>query len=233
MAEGALIGVAVIAVVLGGFLAALGAEAPAAGSYVVSGTVLEEAPGGGTLPAFGATVTLTDESPIAVVQHTSASGAFSFTDVPTGGISLNITLPGYAPVTVVTFASSVYDAGTTGLSVTLVPGSSANGSTVAMSPFPDLESFLASIGSGVVLFGIVALVGGFAAVVTARSDRPAVGVVGGVAGILAPLALYFLALSGVFPELIAGAAVLATLGAFVATTRTFEIVQVGPESRKS
>jgi hypothetical protein len=146
-----------------------------------------------------------------------------------GGITLNITQPGYAPVTVVTFASTVYDAGTTGLSVTLTPGGSANSTTVALSPFSDLESFLASIGSGVVLLGLVACVGGFAAVVTARSDRPAVGVVGGAAGVLAPVALYFLALGGVFPELVTGAAVLATVGAFATTTRALEIFQLGPE----
>jgi len=231
MAEVALIAVAVLAVVLGGFLAALGTEAPASGSYAVSGTVFERVAGGGVLPAVGASVVLTDESPTHQTVLTSASGGFSFSGVPTGGISLNITQPGYAAVSLVTFASSVYDAGTTGLSVTLTPGSSANVTTLALTPFPDLESFLASIGSGVLLLGLVAVVGGVAAVVTARSDRPAVGVVGGAAGVLAPLALYFLALGGVFPTLISGSAVLAAVGAFAVTTRTFEIYQMGPESR--
>lgn len=231
MAEAALIAVTAIAVVLGGFLAVLGTEAPAPGSYLVSGTVFEVSSAGTVVPAVGATVALTDESPGTVVTHTSFSGGFSFAAVPTGGISLNISAAGYAPVTLVTFASSVYDTGTTGLTVTLAAGSSSNGTTVAMSPFPSLESFLASVGSGVVLLGLVALVGGIAAVVTGRSDRPAVGVVGGAAGVLAPAALYLLALGGVFPAIIAGSGVLAAIGAFAVTGRTLEILQVGPESR--
>jgi len=233
MAQVALVGVAAIAVVLGGVLAVLGAEALGPGSFVVSGTVVESGPDGGIVPAPGATVVLTTDGGQQVVQHTGAGGGFLFGRVPVGGVSLNITLPGYVPVTVATFASTVYNAGTTGLSVTLVPGSSTNATAVTLSPFPDLESFVASIESGVVLFGIVALVGGAAAVVTGRSDRPAVGVVGGAAGLLAPAALYFLALGGIFPALTAGTAVLAAFGAFATTTRTIEIFQVGPESRTS
>jgi hypothetical protein len=67
--------------------------------------------------------------------------------------------------------------------------------------------------------------------VTARSDRPPVGVVGGAAGLLAPAALYFLSIGGIFPMLTAGTAVLAAFGAFAATSRTVELFQVGPESR--
>lgn len=229
MAEAALIGVAVVAVVLAGFLVLMGNEAPASASYVVSGTVLEQVRAGEAIPAFGATVVLSDEGPSEVVEHTSASGGFSFAGVPTGGISLNITQPGYAPVTVNTFASTVYNAGTAGLSVTLTPGNASNATSVALSPFPNLESFLASIGSGAALLGLVAVVGGCAAVVTARSNRPAVGVVGGAAGVVAPVALYLLALGGIFPFLIAGMGLLAAVGAFAATTRTLEIFEMGPD----
>jgi hypothetical protein len=231
MAQVALVGVAAIAVVLGGILIVFGSEALGPGSFVVSGSVVESAPGGGVVPAMGALVNLTTDSGRSVLLHTGAAGTFSFSSVPVGGISLNVSLPGYAPVTVTTFASSVYSTQTTGISVSLVPGGLANGTTVTLSPFPDLESFVASIGSAVALLGIVAVVGGIAAVVTARSDRPAVGVVGGAAGLLAPAALYFLAIGGIFPALTAGTAVLATFGAFAATTRTIEIFQVGPESR--
>ncbi len=233
MAQVALVGVAAVAVALAGVLVVLGDQALGPESYTVSGTVVEDGSGGAGAPASGATVVLTTDSGQEFVQHTGANGGFLFSDVPVGGISLNVTLSGYAPVTVTTFASTVYNAGTTGLSVTLVPGNPSNGTTTTLSPFPNLESFLASIGSGAVLLGIVALLGGVAAVVTRRSDRPAVGVVGGAAGVLAPAALYFLALGGLFPVVTAGMAILGGLGAFAATTRTVEIFQVGPESRTS
>ncbi len=231
MAQVALVGVAAVSVVLGGLLIVLGSEALGPGSFVVSGTVVESGPGGGVVPAAGATVNLTTDSGRWMVQHTGPEGTFSFSSVPVGGISLNVSLPDYAPVTVTTFASTVYTTQTTGLSITLVPGGLANGTTVTLSAFPDLESFVASIGSAVALLAIVAVAGGVAAVVTGRSDRPAVGVVGGAAGVVAPAALYFLALGGVFPALDAGLAVVATFGAFAATTRAIEVFQVGPESR--
>ena len=231
LAQGALVAIAVVAIALGATLAVLGNEATTPAYYTVSGTVYEQVGVGGTTPASGATVTLTTDGGSRVVETTTFSGAFSFSRVPVGGISVNVTAPGYAPVTITTFASTVYNTGTSDLSVTLVPGTAANGTAVALSPFPDLESFLASVGSGVVLLGIVAAAGGLAAWVTGRSDRPAVGVVGGSAALLAPVALYFLALGGIFPEVVVGEAVLAALGAFTATVRTMTIVQVGPESR--
>lgn len=233
LAQGALIAIAVLAVALGAVLGVLGSEASAPGHYAVSGTVYEQLSNGATVPAAGATVVLTTDGGSETSQTASLSGGFAFSNVPVGGISLNISQPGYAPATVTTFASSVYNSGTTGILVTLVPGTAANGTAVALSPFPDLESFLASIGSGVVLLGVVAVTGGLAAWVTGRSDRPAVGVVGGSAALLAPVALYFLALGGIFPDVVLGTAVLAALGAFTATVRAIVIVQVGPEARAS
>jgi len=143
---------------------------------------------------------------------------------------MNVSLPGYAPVTIDTFASPVYGTAVTGLSILLVPGNASNATTESLTPFPDLETFVASVGSGAVLLGIVAILGGWAAVVTGRSNRPAVGVVGGAAGVFAPVALFFLSLSGVFPSLLLATAALAAVGAFAATTRSLEILQVGPES---
>jgi len=232
LAQGALVGVVVVAVVLGGILAVLGAEALSPGSYLVAGTVMEETGGGGTIPALGATIVLTTDSGHRITTLAGGSGAFSFPNVPVGGISLNVSAPGYAPVNVVTFASTIYNTGTTGLSIVLVRGGTSNATTVALSPFSDLESLLASIGTAVALLGIVAVLGGFAALVTARTDRPAVGVVGGAGGLLAPFALYLLALGGVFPTiLLAGTALLGALGAFATTTRTIDVFQAGPESR--
>lgn len=232
MAEAALVLVVALAIVFGGLLAVLGVEALGPGRYLVSGTVTEEGPSY-VGPAVGATVVLTVNGGAATSTHTDADGRFSFSNVAPGGISINISASRYAPVTVYTFASPVYGTATTGLSVVLVPGTASNATTEVLTPFPDLETFVASIGSAVALLGIVALLGGWAAVVTHRRDRPAVGVVGGAGGLLAPVALYFLSLGGVFPDVVAGTAALAAVGAFALTIRCLEIYQVGPESRTS
>jgi hypothetical protein len=230
MAEVALVLVVALAVVVGGLLVVLGVEALGPGRYLVSGTVTEEAPFH-VGPAVGATVVLTVNGGATTTTLTDANGRFSFSNVAPGGISVNISASGYAPVTVLTFASPVYGTATTGLAVALTPGGTTNATTETLTPFPDLETFVASIGSAATLLGIVALLGGWAAVVTHRRDRPAVGVVGGAGGVLAPAALYILSLGGVFPDLVAGTAALATVGAFALTIRCLEIYQVGPESR--
>jgi hypothetical protein len=227
-AAGALIGVVILAGVFGGVLGYYGALAPAPGNYAVSGTVDRELGGGATGPAPGATILLTEEGGKTLVQSAAPDGSFAFSGVPTGGISLNVSLPGYAPVTVDTFASSVYDAGTTGISVTLVAGGLGNGTTVSFTPFSDLESFLASIGSGVALLGLVAVVAVVAAVLTLRQDRPALGVVGGGAGLLAPLALYLLDLGAAFPGLVLASSLLAAFGGFALGLRAVEMGQTGP-----
>lgn len=226
-AAAALIGVTVLALVFGGVLAYYGLEAPTPGKFTVSGTVYRELAGGAVVPASGALVRIQVEGGQTSAQSTGPSGSFVFTEVPTGGISLNMSLPGYSPITVETFVSNVYDAGTTGISETLTPGSLANGTTVNLSPFANLESFLASVGGAVVLFGLVAVVAGVASVVTLRQDRPPVGIVGGGAGLLAPVALYALALGSVFPVVLEGTAALAAFGGFTVALRAIEIAQTG------
>ena len=228
--QASLVAVAVVSVALAGVLVLLATEATAPAQFSVSGTVYEAHTGGVQSPAVGATVVLTYENSPGSTEETGVNGGFSFVAIPAGGITLNISALGYAPVTVTTFATSVYNAGTTGLMVTLSPGTNANGTSVALSPFPDLESLLASLGSGAAILGIVAIIGGIAALLTGRSDRPAVGVVGGSAGLLAPVALYFLALGTPFPIVLEGSAALAALGAFVTTTRAFEILRFGPSA---
>ena len=228
MAQVALAVVAALAVVLASAYVVLGAEALGPATYDVSGTVMEQK-SSQDVPAVGATVLLTVNggSPDRVL--TGTDGSFAFSKVAAGGISINVTQPQYAPVTVDTFASPIYGTGSTGLSILLVPGNASNGTTRVLTPFSDLETFLASIGSAAALLGIVAILGGWAAIVTGRSDRPAVGVVGGAGGILAPVAIFFLSLGSVFPDLIAGSAALAAVGAFAVATRSLEILQVGPE----
>ena len=202
--------------------------APTAGSYTVSGTVDRELGNGRTSPAAGTEVLLTVEGGRQQTAYAGPDGGFVFAAVPTGGLTLNFSLAGYAPVEVDTFVSPVYNAGTEGILVTLAPGGLGNGTTVAFSAFPDLESFLASLGSAVALLGIVAAVAGLAAVGTLRYDRPALGVVGGGAGLLAPLGLYLLGLGPVFPIVAVATAALAAFGAFALALRAMEMAQTGP-----
>jgi hypothetical protein len=230
MAQVALVGLAALAVVLGGALAALGYEALGPGSYTVSGTVLLEWTQGNPPNLVRPTVVLTTESGATFTNHTGTDGKFSFSNVPAGGITLNVTCDLFGAVTLLTFASPIYNAGTTDLSIALHQGES-NTTTITLSSFPNLESFVASIGSAIALLGLVAVLGGVTAVLTGRGDRPAVGVVGGAAGLLSPMALYLLALGGIFPLLTLGTAVLAALGTFVMTIRSIEIYQVGSASR--
>lgn len=224
----ALLAIVVLAVVFAGLLAVYGVLAAGPGSYTVSGTVRVELPSGGTAPASGARVLLTEDEGAQLSERTAADGSFVFRGVPPGGVTLNITMAGYAPVEIDTFASPVYNAGTEGISVILTPGSVANGSTVVLSAFPDLETLLASIGSAVVLLGIVAAIAGVAATLTLRQDRPALGVVGGGAGLSAPFALYLLGLAPVFPLAVAASTVLAAFGAFALGLRAIELLQTGP-----
>ena len=92
----------------------------------------------------------------------------------------------------------------------------------------DLEQFVASIGAGIVLLGLVAGLAGYAGVLTLRSDRPAVGVVGGAAGVFSPVALLLLSLGDPFPLLVLGSAALSVLGAFVVGLRAIQMMQTGP-----
>lgn len=227
-AAGALLAVLVLALTFAGILAYYGVLAPTPGSYTVSGTVDREVGDGRASPAAGAEVLLTEEGGRQQIGYAGPDGQFVFSAVPTGGLTLNFSLAGYAPVEVASFVSPVYNAGTEGIVVTLAPGGLGNGTTVALSAFPDLESFLASIGSAVALLGIVAAVAGVAAVGTLRYDRPALGVVGGGAGLLAPLGLYLLALGPVFPIVAAATAALAAFGAFALALRAIEMAQSGP-----
>lgn len=227
----ALLLTAFVAALLGGALAVYGVEAQASGSFTVSGTVLETPASGSTTPASGAHVILTTEQNRSSSEFVGPSGEFAFAGVPTGGFSLNVSLAGYAPVEVQSFVSTIYSAGSTGLTIDLTPGGLGNGTVVSLTAFSDLESLVASIDSGVVMLFLAAGVAGGAAAVTFRSDRPAIGVVGGGAGLLAPVALYLLALGTAFPWFLALSGILAALGAFTLALRTVELARFGSASR--
>jgi Carboxypeptidase regulatory-like domain len=197
------------------------------GSFNVDGSINHEV-NGVVAPLAGAVVVLTNEQNQSTRVLSGSDGSFSFTGVPSGGVTLNVTAGGYAPLTVTTFVSTVYAAPATDLEIVLTPGTAGNGSAVALAPFPDLEQFVASVGSGAVLLGIIALVAGVAAVATVREDRPALGVVGGAAGMLAPLALVYLSLPAVVPYVLDGTGILVAAGAFTITIRAVQMAQTGP-----
>jgi hypothetical protein len=218
--------IAVLAATVAGVLVAEGILATAPATYTVSGTVVDLRSGGGSSPAVGAQVVLMDERGTTTTMLTGAGGDFRFVGVPSGGFSLNVSQSNYAPIEVSSFVSPVYDAGSTGLTVGLAPGSSVNGTNVSLSPFPDLETFVAYLGGEAALLGLIALVGAVAAVLTARQDRPAIGVVGGAAGLGAPISLLLLSLGGIFPIVTAGVVVAGSLGAFVLTMRAADVTLV-------
>jgi hypothetical protein len=222
-----LLAIAVLGAALAAVLLYTGYDATRPASFTVDGTV-EHSLGGVDRPFSGASVAMTDEAGRASTQLTAIDGSFSFTGVPPGGVTLNVTATGYAPVTVTTFVSLVWGTQSTGLVIVLMPGSSANGSSLALAPFPDLEQFLASIGSGAILLGLIALIAGFAAVATFRADRPALGVVAGAGGVVAPLVLFYLSLATVFPLLEDLSAFLAVAGAFALALRAVQMAQTGP-----
>ncbi len=215
--------VAVLAAASAGVLIYEGVRATVASTYVVSGEIVRELPGGSTTPAVGARVLLTDEGPARAPAITGGGGTFAFSGVPSGGFTLNITLGGYSPVEVLSFVSPVYDAGSQGLVVGLAPGGAANGTNVTLSPFPDLETFVAYVGGEAALLFVISIVCAAAGLLTLREDRPAVGVVGGAAGVAAPVTLLLLSLGTIFPLATAATAIAGGLGAFVLTLRASEI----------
>lgn len=224
--------VAVIAAVLAGVLGFYAIAATAPASFSVTGSVTLQ-PNSESAPyaAVGAVVVATDEAGHTASTSTGITGGFELDALPTGGIALNVSYPGFAPETLDIFLSTVYSAGVSGVVVTLLPGNNSTGTVGSLTPFVNLETFVAAIGGAVVLLGLVAAIAGAAAILTLRSDRPALGVVGGGAGLFAPLVLVLLDLGNPFPILLAVSALLAALGGFALGIRAIEMgtVDAAPE----
>lgn len=217
--------VAVASAVLGGALGYESYAATGTGSYTVSG-VTETSNGGAA--AF-AHVLLTENGGTSIAQVASAAGRFSFSGVPSGGVSINVTYGGaYAPATLYTFVDPVYNTGSVGLTIVVYPLSETNGTTVTLTDFPDLESFLSSIDGAVALLGLAAIVSGAAAVAIRVSHPRAVGVVGGGAGVAVPAIVYLLGLFPAFPLIDAGTAIAAGFGLFAVGITAVELYQAGP-----
>ncbi len=229
---GAILLVVVAALLLAGAAGYLiqGASALPNHPYRVAGRVMAANPNGtASVPLAGAVVALRGENGFRASTVTDPAGRFDFTGVPSGGISINVTAPAYAPVTVVIFADPVYSSPTghpTNLTVDVSPGAASAGSTLEESPFPDLEQFVATVWSGtsiLVLGAVVALVGAARAY---RRDRPAWGAAGGVAGLIAPAGLYLLGLLGLFPLLDVLMVLVAVLGGVAAVVLAYRLTAI-------
>ncbi len=228
IAAGALFGVTLLAVVVAGLFGYYAVLAPEPGRFVASGTVDLTTPSGAVVPAVGATVTVTPETGPVRTTAAAADGTFSVAGLPTGGLAILVQAPGYSPVTVQAFVSTVFSAGATGIAVELARGTGANATTVALTPFPNLEQFVAAIAAGILVLLLVAGLAVYAALRTIRADRPALGIVGGGAGLFAPIALLDLSLASPFPLLLLAVGVGAGLGAVAIALRALQLLQSGP-----
>jgi hypothetical protein len=228
----ALVCVAITAAILAGVLGYYAVAATAPASFTVTGTVqLQPNPQENPFPAIGALVVATDEAGRNVSTTTGFDGTFTIGGLPTGGIALNVSYAGYSPLTLDIFLSTVYSAGANGVDVTLTSGNNSTGTLGSVTPFVNLETFVAAIGGAIVLLGLVAAIAGAAAILTLRSDRPALGVVGGGAGLVAPFALVFLDLGNPFPILLVASALVAGFGGFALGIRAIEmgLVDAAPD----
>jgi len=223
----ALLVIAVASAALAGVLVFDAWQAVQPGTFGVSGAV-ESTASGFEQPLAGATVVLTNDANRSTSVLTGPDGTFSFGSVPAGGVTINVTAPGYASRSVSTFVSSVYDGPTSGIVIEMTPGSPSNVTSVSLAEFPDLEQLVASLGAGAILLGVVTIVAGAAAVVSTRADRPAVAVIGGAAGMLSPFAVVYLSLSSVDLAVSVGTAVVAAIGACVVAWRAILLAQTGP-----
>ncbi len=198
--------------------------------YSVSGIVYQQHPGGTETPLAGATVVLwTDDNRSRLTNHTNSLGEFAFHhDVPNGGIELNITDLCCAPTVVYLFASRAYSSATTGLGVTLA-SRPANSSASALTPFPDLETFLAYVGGAAALFGTATVVAVVAAMAVRREGGAVLGVLGGGAAVALPVVVLLFSLGDALPVVTAFAGAVGGAGAFVVVLCAADLASRGSD----
>lgn len=218
-----LAGLAAAAILLAGVSAMLVADGVGAlgpDRFGVSGEV--EAPplgvGGTASPLAGAVVNLSGEGGFVARTVTGPSGDFAFSGIPSGGVSLNFTSPGYENLSVTMFVSGPYRSpgADHGLLVTLTPGRAANGTTIIDTPFANLEGFLTEVGSSTVLLLGGCAIATLGAVYAARERFPAVVTAGGAGAAAAGVSVYLLGVAAAFPVVGLVASVAIALGAMAA-----------------
>ncbi|MCI4346417.1 MAG: carboxypeptidase-like regulatory domain-containing protein [Thermoplasmata archaeon] len=201
-------------------------------TYTVGGTVESAVGGAGSsAPVPGAQVVVTGENGFRVSVFTGSDGSFSVSNVPSGAIGVNVTAAGYAPAQEELFDSPVYAApsgGARGITVNLAAAGSSGGSFIQLSAFPSLESLVATLWSGAILFVIAATVCIVGGLRDLRTDRPAWGVAGGASAALAGFLLPDLGLTTIIPEGLLLASIGATCGVLAFATSAFRLAARSP-----
>jgi hypothetical protein len=201
--------------------------------YRVSGALYTPGPSGAGVPVSGARVTVSGENGFSAVTASNGAGRFAVAEVPAGGIAVRADAPGFAPLTERLFASPAFSSpsgGVSNLTLWLTPGVAANGTngtTDVVSPFPDLETFVATAWSATALLALGAIVGAFGVYAAARRAHPALAVSGGVAAAIAPVALVVLGLFSLFAIPAALTAVASALGVFAASALAIAMARSG------
>jgi hypothetical protein len=213
---------------LAGGLGWVGADSLAPGGFEVRGVVEHGYGGGAATPLAGVIVNMTSESTVGTTT-TAGDGSFSFLRVPAGGITLNFTDPGFAPVVLQLFASQLYSTAGVGSPVELVmsPGEPGNVSDIALTPFGDLNGYLTSLWSASVLLALGAIVAAVGTIAAYRERRLPFAVAGAGAAVAAPIAPGLLSVMGAFPVVTWFAALVVAVGAVALGIGTVRLATAG------
>ncbi|MGC2289601.1 MAG: hypothetical protein WA688_07080 [Thermoplasmata archaeon] len=192
----------VLLATLGGIFAWVGSDALRPGTLTVGGTL-------SPYPEPSAWVDVQGENGFHV-NESAATGVFSISGVPYGGVEITAGAIGFGTLQVDLFYSPVYSsiAGSPGaIQLDLSPANGSSLTVIDTTAFPDLETFVAYVWSGTGLLWISALLTGLG-LLAARRDRLPLVIVAGASAMVAPFALPLLGID-VISQAITIAAILA------------------------